>query len=383
MSTKTVKFTITGAQLDAARDRAHAQYGKNYRVAGFRDGRAPRRVVEQNHGDIYLEHALNDIFNAEYTKYLAAHPEIRPIDDPEIHVEPREKDLELSVKIDVQDPFTLGKYTGLEVVGKKIEITDKDVDKFLERLRVERARELAAPAGHKIAAGDIAVIDFVGSVAGKEFEGGKGANHRLEIGSHSFIDTFEDQLVGHAAGDKVDVNVTFPKDYHAKELAGKRALFRVTVKEVSTRQLPTLDDNFAKESSEFETIADFKRDVRARLEQQSAMECTRYNDDELLRTIAFNTKVDVHPKLAESQYNQMMGDLEQKLQKSGLNLEMYAMYMGKTLDQFTAEQHEFAKSGARTGLVLDAISKKENIHDFDKLVEFLRKNNKITFKGGK
>jgi trigger factor len=375
--TKQTKFSFTAEQIQSACDDVYKRTAHKYKVQGFRDGKAPRGVIEQQYGDVFFEHAINQLFNNAFGDYLKKNPDVRPITDPDVDVTENGKGLDFNVKIAIQDEFKLGKYKGLQVKRHKIEITDKEVDQFIERLRNDRAREIAAPKGHKIQKGDIAVIDFTGSINGVEFAGGKGTNHELEIGSHSFIDNFEEQLVGRAVGDKIDVRVSFPKEYHAKELAGKPALFKTEIKNILIRELPAVDDNFAKQSSEFNTLAEFKRDIRARLEKQSATECDQINEELLLKAVCDATPVEVHPKLVDKQYENLIQDLSARLAKSGINMETYAMYNGLSLEQFETRQREYAALGAKTGLVLDAIGKKENLHDFDKIIKFIKENNSL------
>lgn len=374
---KTTKFVFTATQINEAVERAYKKNAGKYKVQGFRDGKAPRKVIEQNYGEVFFEPALNELFNEAYNKYLGDNADIRPVDDPEIEINPtKDGNLEASVTIPVQEPVKLGKYKGLTYAKQTAKITDKEVEIFLERVANERARTVAAEKGHKIQKGNVAVIDFVGSINGVEFEGGKGSNHELEIGSHSFIDGFEEQLVGHVVGDKVDVKVTFPKEYHAKELASKPALFKVEVKNVLTKQIPAIDDNLAKESSEFDNLVDFKKDIRARLEKHSAEECERANDDELLRIVCQNSNVTVHPKIVARQYEAVIGDLENRLAQTGISLDMYAMYNGMTLDQFKEKQMENARLGSKTGIILDAIMQKEGLKSFDDAIKFLKEENK-------
>jgi len=375
---KTTKFNFTAAQIGSACDEVYKRNAHKYKVQGFREGQAPRKLVEQQYGtDVFFEPAMNALFNHEYRNFLQKNPTIKPCADPDLKVDQTQNGLEITVEIPIQDDFKLGKYRGLEIKSHKIPITDKQIDQFLERLQKDRARETDAPKDYKIQNGNIAVIDFVGSINGKEFQGGKGQNHDLEIGSHSFIEGFEEQLIGKRAGDVVDIRVTFPKDYHAKDLAGKPAVFKTTVKKVCILQLPKLDDAFAKESSEFDTMAKLRADIKKRLEQQAKMECDRIDEETLLRKICEGTDVKVNPKIIERQFENMMSNLEERLKQNGMNLETYAIYQGTTLDNFLETQHEYAALGAKTGIILDAIGTKEGIKDFDAIVKFLKENNKI------
>ncbi|MDR0461832.1 MAG: trigger factor [Christensenellaceae bacterium] len=373
----TAKFNFTKAQVDTAMDEACKREGARYKVKGFRDGNAPRGMIEKEYGDVFTEPAFNALFNKAFSKYLEGNPNVTPLDDPEVDISQKPDGIEFIAVIPVQDKFTLGKYTGLEINSKTIKVTDKEVDGFLARVAGGRTRQIAADKGHKIANGNIAVIDFTGFVDGKKFAGGEAKNHELEIGSHSFIDTFEEQLVGKTVGDKLDVNVTFPKDYHAKELAGAKSVFKVEIRNILIREIPAIDDNLAKESSEFNTLAEFKKDIRARLEKQSKIESDKLNEQELLRVICDNTKVDVHDKLVARYFHQIMHDTQQSLAQSGYTLEMYATAIGSTVEKIEKIQRNNAQNSAKVALILDAIAKKENLKDFDSVIKFLETHNKL------
>lgn len=376
---KTIDFVFTDAQIQKATDAVYAKNASNYKVQGFRPGKAPRKVIEQNYGPVFVDEALSNLFNDAFKKYLDDNPDFRPVDDPQLKAKPnKDGSLNVTAEVEYQAPFALGKYTGLEIKKIVLPVTDVEINKYLDRVAHDRTREIATGKDHPIENGNIAVIDFVGSVDGVEFPGGTGKNHELEIGSHSFIDNFEEQLIGAKIGDKIDVNVTFPKDYHAKELAGKKALFKVEIRNVLRKEIPAIDDNLAKESSEFDNLEDFKKDIRKNLEKQSSVESERINDDEMLRVIVEQTKIDVHPKVVEHQYEHATADFEESLSKSGITLDMYLEYMNISPEQYEKDQREAAEIGAKTGLVLDAIARKEGIKDFRMLIEFLRKNN--TFK---
>jgi trigger factor len=373
----TVKFNFTKAQLEKALDEACKKDGAKYKVKGFRDGFAPRGLIEKEHGDVFSNTAYNMLFNAAFSKYLTDNKDILPLGDPDVELKSTVEGIEFTAKIPVQDKFTLGKYTGLEIPFKPLVVTDKEVNGFLERVAYGRSRQIAAIKGHKIVKGNIAVIDFTGFVDGKKFVGGEAKNHELEIGSKSFIDTFEDQLVGLAVGDKADVTVTFPKEYHAKELAGKKAVFKVEVRNILIREVPTIDDNLAKESSEFATLAEFKKDIARRLEQQAKIESDSVKEQALLKAVCDNQKVEPHKKLVERYFNNIMGDFEGRITQSGLTLEQYAQYNGMTIEQLAELQMHNAAVSAKVAIVLDTISKKEGLKDFESVIKFLKDNNKI------
>jgi len=359
MSTKTIEFKFSAAEITAAEQKAFEKEGGKYTVQGFRKGKAPKRIIEQNYGPVFSESAIEDLFSTAYIKYLSEHPEVKPIDHPSVDIKEKDGGMMLTATIDVEPTFTLGKYKGLEIKKTKIEITDKEVDKFLAKTAAERARQIAADKNHKIEMGNIAVIDFSGFVDGKQFDGGTAQNHQLEIGSHSFIDTFEEQLVGHKIGDKIDVNVTFPAEYHAKELAGAKALFKVEVRNILVKHLPAIDDKLAKEASEFNTLDEFKKDIKNRLETQAIAEVKREDENALLKTVVGQTKIEIPAKMTEQQLGYIMHDLEQKL--GGVSVQQYAQYIGMPFEQFVEMQRAQAEMGVKSRLVFDAIITKEKL----------------------
>ena len=374
---KKITFKFTAAEIDAASEQVYKQSAAKYKVEGFREGKAPRKMIESQYGEVFFESALNKLFSDAYNKYLDENPTIRPVSDPEVDAKEGNGGIEFVATITCQDEFTLGKYKGLEIKKHEIKITDKEVDAFLTKLAGERAREVASEKSHKIEKGNIAVIDFEGFTDGKAFDGGKASNHELEIGSKSFIDTFEDQLIGKSIGDKIDVNVTFPKEYHAENLAGKPALFKVTINNILIKQIPAIDDALAKESSEFNTLAEFKADIKKRLEKQAQIEADHINEEAILAEVVKQTKVEPHPKLVDRQFYGMMQELQYKLSQSGISLDMYAAYNGMSLEDFQKRQREFAQMGAKTGLVLEAIGQKEGLKGFEEMIKFVKENNKL------
>ena len=345
-------------------DAAYVATAGRFSVQGFRKGKAPRGVIEKTYGaGIFTEEAMKTAFAREYNKILKDHPEIKPVDYPRVMDWKQEKDgvLKIIAEVDVEPEFALGKYTGFEVKKHKATVTDKDVDAFLENSSASRVRQVAADKGYKIKNGDVAVIDFVGSVDGTEFEGGKGDNHELEIGSKSFIDGFEEQLIGTESGKVIDVNVTFPKEYHAKNLAGKPAKFIVTVKNILLKQIPEINDQFAKESSEFDTLADWKKQIRENLQKAATERAEKEAENELLKKIIDQTKIDVPEKLVEMQLEGIMQDIEHRLSYQGMNLDLYAQYMGTTVDAMREQYRERAETSVKSRLVFDAIAEKEKI----------------------
>ena len=360
-----VNFTLTFSkeEVEKATEDAYKREGKKYKVPGFRAGKVPRKTIEKNFGEnIFFEDAVSELFSKGYRELLAQNETIEPIDHPKIDfkISP-DGDLEITGSVDVAPEFKLGKYEGFEVKKTDATVTDKDIDEYLARVLEERFSLVETKKDHKIVKDNVAVIDFVGSIDGVEFEGGKAQDYELVIGSKSFIDTFEEQLIGLKAGDKKDVNVVFPKEYHAQNLAGAKAKFAVTIKKVMQRELPELDDKFAKETSEFDTLAEWKEKIRESLTRQSEVRAFEADERNLIQKIVEQNKIEVPQKMIERQLQGMLQDLDYRLQMQGMNLELYTQYLNKSIDQIKQEMTPNAILIIQTRLIFDAIAKKEKI----------------------
>lgn len=338
-----------------------------FKVQGFRPGKAPRTVIEKQYGaDVFAEEAINKILTREFTRVLGENPHIKPVDRPEIEQKDKPmEDLHFILTVDVEPEFNVGKYTGLDVKCGEANVADVEIEDFLKEQVKMRARQVPAENGHKIAKGDVVVIDFVGSVDGVEFAGGKAEGHELEIGSKSFIDTFEDQLIGKTLGEHVDVNVTFPEKYHAENLAGKKALFVVDIKAILKREFAKIDDSFAKEASEFDNLADWKKDIREKLVESAKARVETEAKNELLKLIIEGTKVNIPEKMIDRKFAEIMEDMEKQLGQQGATVEMYAQHMNMSVDKIMETQRENAVRSVKARLVLDAIIAKEKVEVTD------------------
>ena len=375
----TVEMTFNKAEWDAAIESAYKKNAGKYKVAGFRAGKAPRKMVEQQYGaGIFIEDAIQDLFAANFGD------ELKLIDYPHLDFNFTEDGgIKLVAKCDIEPEVTLGKYTGLEIKKTEVKVGTKDVDAYLKRLQETRAKQVAADKEHAVADGDIAVIDFRGSVDGKYFDGGTAKNYELEIGSHSFIDNFEDQLVGMKMGESRDVNVTFPATYHVEDLKNAKAKFEVTLHNIMQKQMPALDDEFAKEVSEFDNMKDFKADILKKLTEQATKQAEYADEEKLFEAIMDNAKVEIPDKMIHDYAHAMIHDMEHKLAAQGASLEMYAQFMGTTVEKIHDEQHQIAAKQVKMRLVMDAIVEKEQLSDkdrqkqFNNLTIFLKGRNKI------
>jgi trigger factor len=340
---------------------------KTVNVPGFRKGKMPRQMFEKRFGVESLYQDALDILLPEAYGNAIDEAGIEPIDRPDIDIEQMEKGKELIFKatVQVKPEVTLGEYKGLEVEEFDTTVTDEDVAKELETLQ-NRQAELVVKEEGTAELGDTVVLDFEGFVDGEAFEGGKAENHSLELGSGSFIPGFEEQLVGVATGESKDVEVSFPEEYHAAELAGKPAVFKVTVHEIKGKELPALDDEFAKDvDEEVETLDALKEKIRTRLENSKKHEAEHHLRDTLVEKAAENAQVDIPEVMVTNEVNRMLQEFEQRLQMQGMNLELYFQFSGQDENALREQMNEEAVTRVRVALTLEAIAKAENIEATD------------------
>jgi trigger factor len=340
---------------------------KTVNVPGFRKGKMPRPMFEKRFGVESLYQDALDILLPEAYGNAIDEAGIDPIDRPDIDIEQMEKGKELIFKatVQVKPEVTLGDYKGLEVEDFDATVTDEDVAKELETLQSRQA-ELVVKEEGTAELGDTVVLDFEGFVDGEAFEGGKAENHSLELGSGSFIPGFEEQLVGLATGESKDVEVSFPEEYHAAELAGKPAVFKVTLHEIKGKELPALDDEFAKDvDDEVETLDALKEKIRTRLEDSKKHEAEHHLRDSLVEKAAENAQVEIPEVMVTSEVNRMLQEFEQRLQMQGMNLELYFQFSGQDENALREQMKEEAVNRVRVALTLEAIAKAENIEASD------------------
>lgn len=359
-----VKFEVKveAEKFDAALARAYKKNVKNFNVPGFRKGKVPMNVVKKYYGiEVLLEDAVNFAIEGSYSEVLKEN-NIVPVDYPKIDVvEVGEgKDFVYTAEVTVYPEVELGEYKGLSIEKKTYEVTEEEVSKKLKEMQEKNARVETKEEG-TVENGNIAVIDFKGYVNGEAFQGGEGNDYSLEIGSKTFIDTFEEQLVGAKVNDTVEVNVTFPENYGKEELNGKPAKFEVTIKEIKVKELPELDDEFAKETSEFDTIADLKADVTKKLEEVNAERSEREFEEAVITAVAGNAKVEIPEVMIEKEVDKMVQNLQQRLQYQGLTLEQYFQFTGTDEENMREYMRANAQTKVKVDLVLEAIEKVENI----------------------
>ena len=362
-----VKFEVK-VEADKFKDaltRAYKKNVKKFNVPGFRKGKVPMSVVKKYYGiEVLLEDAVNFAIEGSYANVLKEN-NVRPVDFPKVEVVQAEegKDLIYTAEVTVYPEVELGAYKGLNVEKKTYEVTEEEVAAKLKEMQEKNARVEVKEGA--IENGNIAVIDFKGFIDGVAFEGGEGHDYSLEIGSGSFIDNFEEQLVGAKAGDKVEVNVTFPENYGKEELNGKPAKFEVEVKEVKAKELPVLDDEFAKEVSEFETLEALKEDTTKKLEEANTARAEREYEEAILRAVVENAKMDIPAVMVEQEIDRMVQNLAQRLQYQGLTLEQYFQFTGTDAEKMREYMKENAETKVKTELVLEALQKAEKMEVLD------------------
>ena len=368
---KRIELTINvdKKEWDDALEHAYESTKGKYAVQGFRKGHAPRKVIEKTYGDtVFYDEAIDNCFYRYYFEVLSKEKTLEPVAAPDVNISKiDDSGLELVVKILNKPEVTLGAYKDLTVEKEKVEVTDHDVEHELEHMREHRVKFVEVDRAIKN--GDTATIDFSGSVDGVKFDGGTATDFDLEIGSHSFIDNFEDQLVGLKKGDKKDVNVTFPKEYHAEDLKGKPAVFEVEIKSVKERVLPELNDAFADETSEFSTLAELKEDLKKKITSRKEREVASKQESKLIDMIVDASTVEVPQVMVDNQVEDYIKDFEYRLQYQGLSLDGYLQYAGTTLDALKESRKEDAKKTVKTRLVLEQILKNENITVTEKDIE--------------
>ena len=362
-----VKFEVKveADKFKEALTRADKKNIKKFNVPGFRKGKVPMSVVKKYYGvEVLLEDAVNFSIEGSYAEALKEN-NVRPVDFPKVEVVQAEegKDLIYTAEVTVYPEVELGEYKGLNVEKKTYEVTEEEVSAKLKEMQEKNARVEVKEGA--IENGNIAVIDFKGFIDGVAFEGGEGHDYSLEIGSGSFIDNFEEQLVGAKAGDKVEVNVTFPESYGKEELNGKPAKFEVEVKEVKAKELPVLDDEFAKEVSEFETLEALKEDTTKKLEEANTARAEREYEEAILSSVVENAKMDIPAVMVEQEIDRMVQNLAQRLQYQGLTLEQYFQFTGTDAEKMREYMKENAENKVKTELVLEALQKAEKMEVLD------------------
>ncbi len=356
-----IEFTIDKETFDAAVDRAYKKNVKRMNVPGFRRGKAPKHIIEKMYGKgVFYDDALNDVLPDAYTEALEA-SKADVVSQPEFDVVSIDDNgVVMKAVVYVKPEVELKKYKGLKADRVLTPTTDAEVDAEIERVRHRNSRTIDV-TDRAAQTGDIAVIDYEGFTDGVAFEGGKGETYELELGSGHFIPGFEEQIVGHNPGDAFDVELSFPEEYHAKELAGKPAVFKTKLNAIKFNELPVLDDEFAKDVSEFDTLAEYKASVKARIEEQHTRQADNVTDEKLMEELVANLEADIPVAMIDSEVENSLRDYDNRLRMQGLDLSQYTKYTGMTLDDLRGQFRPRAEQQVKTRLALEKVAALEGI----------------------
>ena len=364
-----VTIEIARDEFQTALDKAYAKIRKDIMIPGFRKGKAPRKFVERMYGSqVFYEDAVNEIFPEIYEAAIVKQ-ELKAVGQPSVTdmQTPEDGSVVLTVSTELYPEVTLGEYKGIEVPKETVSISKAEVDAELGRMQDRNAR--IETVDREAKTGDTVILDFEGFVYGKPFDGGKAEGHSLELGSGSFIPGFEEQLVGTKAGDEKELNITFPEDYHAAELAGKPVVFKVKVHEVKAKELPEVDDEFAKDVSEFDTLADFKKDLGEKLKERRETQNQRDFEAALMEQVMDNMEVEIPDAMVEYEADNLVNDMAQRIQAQGIPFDQYLAMTGMTMDIMREQAKAAALERVRRELALGAIVAAENITISDEELE--------------
>lgn len=365
-----LEFTVEAQKFDEAIQDVYKKNAKYFNIPGFRKGKAPFKMVEKTYGiQIFYEDAFNEIAGEVYAKGLEDN-KIEAVSKPKIDIIQIEagKDLIFTAVVQTKPEVTLGKYKGIELKKVEYNVSDEDVNHELEHIAEHNAR-LVSVEDRAVENGDITIIDFEGFIDGKAFEGGKAENHELEIGSGKFIPGFEEQIIGMKIDEDRDIKVTFPKDYPAKELEGKEAIFKIKLHEIKKKELPEINDEFAKDASEFDTLDEWKKSIREKLEKANTSKAKFETEDNAIEEVCKDSKVDIPSGMIETQIDNMEQDISSRLSYQGMKLDQYLQMIGKTKQEFRDEYKEEAEKQVKRNLVLEAIMKDAEIEATKEEVE--------------
>ena len=381
----TLEVSLNSTEWKEEVDKAYNKNKGKYAVEGFRKGKVPRKVIETMYGPtVFYEDALTEAFSRCYEEVLKKEKSLEPIDAPSLSVKSLdEKGVVIEAEIPVMPEVKLNKYKGLAINVEPKKITDKQVNDELKRVQQEQAR-LVEVTDAPVKMGNVVNLNFEGFIDGKAFDGGKAENYDLEIGSKSFIDTFEEQLVGLNIGDEKEVNVTFPENYHVAELKAKPAVFKVKINTIKAKELPELNDAFASDVSEFETLEEYKKHIKEHLEEHAVRDAKISTENKIIEEIIKNMEVEIPEVMVENELDNIMKDMEYRLMYQGIRLEDYANYLNMTMEDLRKDRKKEALKSVKVRLAMQEILKLENIEvkneDVNEKIKELAKNAKKTIK---
>lgn len=357
---------VSAEEVEKAIEKAYQKQKSRISVPGFRKGKVPRKMVEKMYGvGVFYEDAVNDMIPTAY-EAAVKESELEIVSQPKIDVVQIEagKEFIFTAEVAVKPEVELGEYKGVEVPKSDVSVSDEEIMAEIDKEREQNSRIITVD-DRAVEDGDMTVIDFEGFIDGVAFEGGKGTDYPLTIGSHSFIDTFEEQLIGKNIGEEVDVNVTFPEEYHAEELKGKPALFKVTVKEIKKKELPELDNDFVEDVSEFSTVDEYKASIKTKIEEKKADEAKSAKEEATIEKIIEGAKMEIPDAMVDSQVRQMAEDFARRISAQGLTIDQYFQYTGLTSDKLLEQMRPQALKRIQSRLVLEAVADKENFEVTD------------------
>lgn len=365
-----IEFSLDAQEWENEVQKAYEKNKGKYKKEGFRQGKVPRKVLEQTYGEyLFYEDAFNECCPIYYGQMLDKETEIFPVDYPDISITSISKDgVKFKATVTVMPEIKLGEYKGITIKKDKVKITNAQIDAKIEQKREQQARFVEV-TDRPAKIGDLVNLDYSGSVDGVVFEGGTAKNQELTLGSHTFIDTFEDQMVGMNIGEEKDLNVTFPEHYGAKELAGKKAVFKVKLLGIREKVLPEVNDDFAKDISEFNSLSELKADIKKRLTEESEHEAQMNAENKLIDTIVDKTEINIPDCMIENQIDNFVEDISHQLSHQGLKFEDYLKYTGTTMEDYRNSRREDAKKNVKTTLTLQEIVKDLKLEVTDKDID--------------
>ncbi len=355
--------------LEKAINQAYQKNRGQIAIPGFRKGKAPRKLIEKMYGkNVFYEEASRTLVNEAYTREIEEHKELNIVSRPQVKVEKvvEGEPFVFTAEVALKPSVEIGKYKGIKVTKVDTSVTEEEVEERVRREQEQNSRMITVE--RPIRDGDIATIDFEGFVDGEAFDGGKGTDHDLTIGSHSFIDTFEEQLIGKSKDEETEVHVTFPEDYHEKSLAGKEAVFQVTIKEVKEKQLPELDDDFAQDAG-FDSMEDFRKDIQEKIQKRKEADAKAKKEDEAVKALIADSNMDIPDAMVETRAEQMVENYAVSLQNQGLSFDQYMKYTGMTPERLVDQMRDRARSSIESRLVLEAVAEAEHLEATEEEVE--------------
>ncbi len=365
-----LEFTVEAQKFDETMKKVYFKTVKYFNIPGFRKGKAPMNIIERYYGkEIFYEDTFNEILQEVYDKELRE-SNITAVSYPDLDVKQigKGQDLIFTAVVQTKPEVKPGKYKGIEIKKVEYNVSDEDINHELGHMQ-ERNSRMVTVDDRAVENGDITVIDFEGFVDGKAFEGGKAEGHELTIGSNTFIPGFEDQIIGMKIDEEKDINVKFPEEYFSKELAGKDATFKVKLHEIKKKELPELDDEFAKDVSEYDTLKELKESIKEKLEKENEQKAKYETEEAAIKAVCDNTEIDIPSGMIETEIDHMEKDMEQRMQYQGLTLDMYLQMIGKTKEEFRKEYEDQAKDAVKSRLVIEAVANEEKIEADDKEVD--------------